>query len=90
MKNNHCDCTKNNAHRPTQNVHGSVLNKHNNNEPFTNAVYCAPIFDGTLMTLEWLKDTSYSTWVTWTALVAAYNKYEMKARKCVVYCHASS
>jgi len=52
MKNNHCDCTKNNAHKPTQNVRGSVLNKHNNNDPFTNVVYCAPIFDGTLTTDE--------------------------------------
>jgi len=48
MKNNHCDCTKNNAHKPTQNVHGSVLNKYNNNESFTNVVNFALIFDGTL------------------------------------------
>ena len=52
MKNNHCDCTKNNAHKPTQNVHGSVLNKHNCDEPFTDVVYCALIFDGTSATDE--------------------------------------
>jgi hypothetical protein len=79
MKNNHCDCTKNNVHIPTQNVHGNVLHKHNNNELFINTVNRTLIFDGTLTTDEWLMETSYSTWITWTSLVAAHSKYEMNA-----------